>query len=116
MEKSRKDLDKLRDQMYKDEKKIAEGIHKERKKTILDALNNFEKARISEDTLLMNKSRAILGYALFELLLTQNYEVYHRKRSKKWINEFRKYRKMRRAYHATLKDKPEIRRKRKSRN
>ena len=111
MEKARKDLHAVRDQISKDEKKIAERIHKERKKTILDALNNFEKARLSENTLQMNKSRAILGYALFELLLTRNYEVYHRKRSKKWSNAFRKYRKARSAYRTALGNKSEIRRK-----
>ncbi len=109
MEKARKDLHKIKDQLYDEEKKIAERIHKERKKTILDALNNFEKARISDDILQMNKSRAILGYALFELLMTRNYEVYVRNRSKKWSNAFRKYRKTKSAYRAALMDKPHTR-------
>ena len=111
MEKARKDLHKIKDQLYNEEKKIAERIHKERKKTILDALNNFEKARISDDTLQMTKSRAILGYALFEILLTGNYEVYVRKRSKKRSNAFSKYRKTKSAYRAALMDKPHTRKK-----
>ena len=111
MEKARKDLHKIKDQLYDEEKKIAERIHKERKKTILDALNNFEKARISDDTLQMTKSRAILGYALFEILLTGNYEVYARKRSKKRSNAFSKYRKTKSAYRAALMDKPHTRKK-----
>jgi len=109
MEKARKDLHKIKDQLYNEEKKIAERIHKERNKTILDALNNFEKARISDDILQMNKSRAILGYALFELLMTRNYEVYVRKRSKKRSNAFSKYRKTKSAYRAALMDKPHTR-------
>jgi len=109
MEKARKDWHKLKDQQHKEEKKIANKIHKERKKTILDALNKFEKARMSDDTLQMTKSRAILGYALFELLLTRNYEVYVRKRSKKRSNAFSKYRKTKSAYRTALRDKPEMR-------
>ena len=82
MEKARKDLEIIRNERRKEEEKIAKKMHKERKKTILDALNNFEKARISDDTLQMTKSRAILGYALFEILLTENYEVYDTMTSK----------------------------------
>ncbi len=111
MEKARKDWEIIRNERHKEEEKIATKMHKERKKTILDALNNFEKARISDDTLLMNKSRAILGYALFEILLTRNYGVYVRKRSKKRSNAFSKYRKTKSAYRAALMDKPHTRKK-----